>query len=132
MIFDPLVLFHLALEYLLQIAYALAEEIFSFGHNADAEHVVMLRDVPEPALFRHVCDGRRALVLALVAFGAFEISPDRNFVQQWITHAPVVARRAERLASRAIDGDLRPVFARHAFAVGRTRAHNLAVLANQI
>jgi hypothetical protein len=53
-ILDPEVLFHLAFEDLLRLAHAIAGQVFALGHHADADHVVVLRDVPEPALLRDV------------------------------------------------------------------------------
>ena len=45
-------------------------------------HVVVLRDVPEPALFRHVSHGGGAGVEALVALRALVIGPDGDFVEE--------------------------------------------------
>ena len=60
-VLDPEVLLDLAVEDLLRILHAAAGEVFALGHDADADHVVVLRDVPEPALVRHVGHGRLRL-----------------------------------------------------------------------
>ena len=82
MLFDPLVLLDLALENGLGRFDPAACQVFSFRHHADADHVVVLRDVPEPALFRHVGHGGRAGVDAFVALRAFVIGPDGDFVKK--------------------------------------------------
>jgi len=46
-LFDPLVLFDLALEDGARVFHSVAREVFALGDDADADHAVVLRDVPE-------------------------------------------------------------------------------------
>src|SRR4029450_5010122 len=61
---------------------AILEEIVEGCDDADAHHVVVLGDVPEPAVLagglqHHGC----AFVATRVAVGAFPVPPDPSFVQ---------------------------------------------------
>src|SRR6185369_846934 len=69
MIFDPEVLLDLALENGFRRFHAAAGQVFAFGDDTDADHLVVLRNVPEPALVRHVGDGGRSLIDPGIAFG---------------------------------------------------------------
>src|SRR5438093_1021200 len=60
MSFDPEVLFDLSFENLLRLTHALAGEVSAVGHNSDANQIVVLRDIPEPALLRDKSDRGRA------------------------------------------------------------------------
>src|ERR1041385_1487642 len=106
-IFDPGVLLDLTLEDLFGRFDATARQVLSFGDDADADHVIVLRDVPEPAFLRHVSHRGRAFVQAGIAFGAAVIGPDGDFVQVRIANAPVVADGRESFLARAIDDDAR-------------------------
>ena len=102
-ILDPQILADLALENRPRIFHAAAREIFALRHDAHAHPVVVLRDVPEPALLRQHRHGGLALVDARLAFRALVVSPHRELVQIRIFHAPAIAHRAETFLARAIE-----------------------------
>ena len=56
-ILDPKIFLHLPVEYLARILHPVAGQIFALRHDPDADHVVMLGNVPEPPFIRHVSDG---------------------------------------------------------------------------
>ena len=107
---DPLVLLDLALENRLGRLDAVSCQVFSLRHDADADHVVVLRDVPEPAFFGDVGHGGRAGVDAFVALRAFVIGPDGDFVQERVFDPPAVADGAKGLLAGSIQGDGRAIF----------------------
>src|SRR5207237_7936402 len=67
---DPKVLPGLPLKDSLRFLHPAAREIFALGDDADADHVVVQRNVPEPAFLRNERHRGRAGVNALVALGA--------------------------------------------------------------
>src|SRR5258705_4498387 len=78
-LFYPDVLFDFPFENSFRRLHPVARQILAFGHNADADHVSMLRDVPKPSLVWDVCNCRRAFVDARIAPGALVVGPNRNF-----------------------------------------------------
>src|SRR6185369_17784584 len=110
MILDPQVLLDFAMEDLLEVAHAVARQIFAFRHHAHAYHVAVLRNVPEPAFFRDERDGGRAGVNAFVAPGATVISPDGDLVEFGIFDPPGVSHRDKRFFARAVECHRRTVF----------------------
>src|SRR5687767_8385770 len=84
----PGVLFDLAFENGLGSFDTITGKIFPVRDHTDADHVIVLRDVPEPAFLRHECHGGRTLVQAGVAFRSFVIRPDRNLVEVRVLDAP--------------------------------------------
>ena len=93
-----------------RLLHAAAGEIFALGHDADAGHVVVLRDVPEPALVRHVGDGGVAFVDAFAALGILVVGPDGDLVEIRIAHAPAALVGGEGFLARAIERDRRADF----------------------
>src|ERR1041385_8388950 len=83
-ILDPKIFFHFPVKYLLRILHAAARQIFAFRYDADADHVVMLRDWPEPTLLRNHRDGCLPFVNTLIALRAAVVGPDRHFVERGI------------------------------------------------
>ena len=94
-IFDPLVLLDLAFEDGFRRFYALACEIFAVSDNTNADHVIVLRDVPKPSFLRHVGNRSRPFVDSWVAFGPFIISPNRHFVKLRVLESPIVSNRGK-------------------------------------
>ncbi len=101
---DPLVLLDFAVENFLRVFHAVARQVFSFGDDADADHVVVLGDVPEPAFFGNVGDGGGAGVDAFVALGAFIVGPDGDFVEVGIVLGASFRARRRRLPCRSSRG----------------------------
>ena len=96
-VFDPDVFLNLSFEDRFGRFHSVAAEVFALGNDAHADHIIVLRDVPEPALFRNVSDRGRTLIQARIAFGSAIIGPDRDFVQIGIADAPVDANGREGL-----------------------------------
>src|SRR6185295_3579371 len=86
-----------------------AGQVFALGNDPHAHHVVVLRDVPEPAFFRHVGDGGLALVNSRFAFGTFVVGPDSDLVQTGVLHSPAVSHGAEGLLPGAIQRHRRAI-----------------------
>ena len=107
---DPKVLPGLPLKDFLRFLHPAAREIFALGDDADADHVVVQRNVPEPAFFRNERHRGRAGVNALVALGALVVSPDGHLVQFRVADAPVVSHSGEGFATGTIECDGRAVF----------------------
>src|SRR5207253_2537975 len=84
---------------------ALTSEILALGDYSDADLFIVLRNVPEPPLLRHIGHGSSAFIDAGIAFGAFVIGPDRYFVELRISDAPIVAHGGEGLLAGAIERD---------------------------
>src|SRR6185503_2764062 len=102
MIADPRACLDLAVIDGVRIA-RIAIEITRLADDADADDVGVHRDVPEPALLRHVGDGRRALVEAGIALGALVVAPDRNLVQIGVAILPAELSREQRVAAAGVD-----------------------------
>ena len=81
-------------------------EIARLADDADADDVGVKRDVPEPALLRHVGDGRRALVQPRIAQRAFVVAPDRDLVEIGIAVLPLKLPREQRITAGGVDDDL--------------------------
>src|SRR2546429_7575760 len=107
---DPEVLPDFALKNFLRFLHALTREVFAFGDDADADDVVVQRDVPEPAFLRHERHGRRAGVDAFIALRAFGVRPDSDLVQFGVADAPIVPHGGKRLATGTIQCDGRAIF----------------------
>src|SRR5438094_1655392 len=107
---DPEVFSNFALEDMLRRLDAIARQIFSLRHDADADHIIVERDVPEPAFFRHKRNRGGAFVDAGFALAALVVGPDRDLVQFRVADAPVVTHRGKGFATRAIQGHGRAVF----------------------
>ena len=94
-IFDPEILLDLAVEDCFRIFDPAPRQVLRVSDDTDAYHVVMLRDVPEPALLRHKGDRRRAGIDARVAFRSFVIRPHCHLIQLRIAQAPMIAYGGE-------------------------------------
>src|SRR5439155_12880199 len=110
MVLNPLILLDFAVKNCLRSFDSAAGQIFAFGHDPDADHVIVLRDIPKPTLLRHIGDGGGALIDSRVALGAAIIRPYRNFVQLRIFDAPVVAYGGKRFSARAVQSERSPIF----------------------
>ena len=91
----------------------------------------MLRNVPEPSLFGHECDGGSPGIDSLIAFGAFVIGPDGDLVEFGIFDPPLIANRCERFFSGAIECDSRAIFCGGAILGLRANAGHFAALAQE-
>ena len=111
---------------------AVAREVFALGHDADADPVVVQRDVPKPAFLRQERHGGHALVNALVALGAFVIGPNGDLVEFGIGHAPAVARRGERLLAGAVKRDRRAMLGLGAVWLPHAHASHPIAIPQQI
>ena len=104
------------------MAAAALEQVVERRDDADADDVVVQRDVPEPALsIRRLQHHRRALVAAGVAVGAFPVGPDRALVEDGIPEAQLEAVLQQRRLAAGVDDDLGVHVA--ARAVGVLDAH---------
>ncbi len=66
----------------LLVAATSIEEVFKGRHHAHADGLVMLRNVPPPALFvRRLNDQRGTAILARSAVGTLPVGPDRPLVK---------------------------------------------------
>src|SRR5581483_7674790 len=128
---DPLVLLDLAFEDVLGRFDAVAREVFALGNDTDADHVVVLRDVPEPAFFGDIGDGGGAGVYAFIAVCALVVGPDGDLVEEGILHTPVVADGGEGFLAGAIECDGGAVFDRRGAAGLGARADEATDLAEQ-
>src|SRR5437660_1796604 len=131
MLFDPGVLFDLALEHLLRAFDAASCQIFPFRNHAHADHIVVLWDVPEPSFLRHKRNGGRACIDAVVALRVFVIGPDGDLVKHWIFDAPLIADGRKRFFARAIECDARAIFGDRAVIMLRANSNHSACLAKQ-
>src|SRR5678815_1173918 len=77
----PFIVLDGSLENSSQVLDPATREIFAFSDHADTDHVIMLRDMPEPAFVRNICHGGRAFVDAGLAFGTLIVSPDGDLVE---------------------------------------------------
>src|SRR6266511_2398946 len=80
-VLDPLVLLDFTMKDLARVLHSVAREVFTFGDYADAHHVVVLRDVPEPALVRDVSHGCRAFINAGFALRTAVVCPHSDLVE---------------------------------------------------
>ena len=129
--FDPGVLFDFAFQNFFRRFYAVARQIFSFRHDAHAHHVIVLRDVPEPAFLRHEGNGGRAFIDAGIALGTFVISPHRDFVQERIFDSPLVAHGGESFLAGAIERHGRAKLPRRAIFVADPHTNDSFAFAQQ-
>ena len=91
----------------LLVILATLEQIVERCHDADADDVVVERDVPEPAVLAlGLQHHRRAFVAAAVAIGAFPVGPDRALVQDRIPQAQLEPVLQERRLAAGVDDDL--------------------------
>ena len=104
-VFDPHVFADLTLENCLRIFDAVAREIFALGHDADADHATVLRDVPEPALVRDEGDGGFALIDALGSLRILIVGPNRDLVEKGIALPPAVCLGGEGFFASAVERD---------------------------
>ena len=96
---------------LLVPARAVLEQIVERRDDADADDVVVERDVPEPALpVAGLEDHRRAFVAAGVAVGPLPIRPDRTLVEDGIPQAQLEPVLQQRRLTARVDDDLRAGF----------------------
>ena len=66
----------LKIDLLVALAVAVFEEVVEIGDDAHADHIVVQRDVPEPALLSlSLQHDRGAFVATRIAIGALPISP---------------------------------------------------------
>src|SRR5207248_2672666 len=80
------------------------EEVVERGYDADADRVVVLRDVPPPALLvRSLDDESGAFVAACVAIGALPVRPDRPLVEHRIPEAKLEAVLEHRALAARVD-----------------------------
>src|SRR5579872_1991486 len=116
---DPLVFLDFAFEDFFRRFEAAARQVFSLGHDADANAVVVLGNVPKPAFFRDIGNGCGAGINALVAFGALVIGPDGDLVEEGIFDAPIVANGTKSFFAATIQSDGGAIFGdRTAFGLG--------------
>src|SRR5439155_26992239 len=108
--FVPVVLFDLSFESLLRLTHAHAGEVSAVGHNSDANQIVVLRDIPEPALLRDKSDRGRAGIDPRIALGAFVVSPNGDFLEQRIFDSPAVADGGKRFFARTIQRQRGAIF----------------------
>ena len=104
-VFDPQVFADLTLENCLGIFDAVAREIFALGHDADADHAVVLRDVPEPALVRDEGDGGFALINALGSLRILIVGPHGDLIEKGIALPPAVRLGGEGFFAGAVERD---------------------------
>src|SRR5262245_33788809 len=109
-VLDPEVLLDLAFEHGFGRFDTVPAEVFAFGNNTYANHIVMLWDVPEPAFVRDVRNSGCTLIDARIPFCSLVIGPDGDLVQVRIADPPIVSRYGERLFTRAVQGDGRAKF----------------------
>ena len=92
-------------------ARAVLEEVFIGGDDANADDIVVLGDIPEPAVFAFDLNHeRRAFVAAGVAIGAFPVGPERGFFQNGIPLAQVETIHDDGALAAGIDYDFRTDF----------------------
>src|SRR4030095_6142212 len=72
--------------------FGIGEQVILIRDDADADDVVLQRNVPTPSADFPVSDGRISLVDSVVAFRSAVISPDREFVELRIFEPPAFAR----------------------------------------
>src|SRR5262249_46494354 len=93
----------------LLVAAAALEQVIEWGDHADTDDVIVLRDVPEPALFvRGLDHERRPLVPARVTVGPFPVGPDGPLVQHRVPEAQLEAVLQQRALAAGINDHLRP------------------------
>src|SRR5207245_720355 len=93
----------------LLVAAPALEQVVEWRYHADADRVIVLRDVPPPALLvRRLDDQRGAFVAARVAVGPFPVSPDGALVEHRVPEAQFEAVLQHRALAAGIDNDLRP------------------------
>ena len=102
---DPRVVVDLAVEDVLEVADPVSGEVFAFGDDADADHVVVLGDVPEPAFFGDEGDGGGTFVVAGAALGALVVGPDGDLVKERIAFAPAETDGGEGFLAGGVEGD---------------------------
>ena len=107
MVLDPFVLPDFSLKNGLRVFESFTGQILAVGHHAHAHPVVVLRDVPEPALVWDESHRGASLVDAGVPLGPLVISPHGNLVELGITTPPSVASGSDGLAPRRVHGDWR-------------------------
>src|SRR5262249_56237219 len=94
-------------EDLLEDLAASLEQVVEGRYDADRDDVVVLRDVPEPALaVGRLQHHRRALVAPGVAVRPFEIAPDGALVEDRIPHAQPQAVGDQAVLAAGVDHDL--------------------------
>src|SRR6266516_3956629 len=81
MVLNPKVSLDLAFEDGLWGFDGLPREILPFRHHADADHLVVLRNIPEPPFLGDEGHSGSALVNPGVAFGALVVSPHGDLVK---------------------------------------------------
>ena len=94
-VFDPEILLDLAIEDCFRIFNPGTCQVLRLSDHTDAHPVIVLRDVPEPALLRYKGDSCRAGIYPRVAFRAFVIRPHCHLIQLRIAQAPMVAYGGE-------------------------------------
>src|SRR5213076_2120748 len=94
------------------------------GDDADADDVVVQRDVPEPAFLRYERHGCRAGIDAFVAPGALVVSPHGDLVQFGVADTPVVSHGGEGLATGTIQCAGRAIFGDFPALVLRPNAYD--------
>ena len=100
------------------------EQVVERCHDADADDVVVQRDVPEPAVFgRRLQDHRGPLVAPRVAIRALPVRPDRALVEHRIPQPELQPVLQERRLAARVDDDARADLALSAArrAPGRSR-----------
>src|SRR5712691_2612321 len=102
MFLDPEVLFDLAFEDDFGGLNPCSAQIFALRNHANTDHVIVLRDIPEPAFLRNISHGSRPFVQARISERASVVSPDGDFIELRVFDAPVVANGGEGFATRTI------------------------------
>ena len=111
---DPLLdagtaLHFLEIDRLVILVAAVLEQIIVIRYDADADGMIVLRDVPEPALFAFRLNNERgALVLARAAFGALPIGPNRGLLEFRIPFAQTEPAHNHRALAAGVDDHIGP------------------------
>src|SRR5262245_26426835 len=82
---------------------AVPTQIFALSYDPDADHVIVLRNVPEPALTRNHGHGGLAFVDSFVALGSLVVGPDCDFIEIGIGQAPALAHGGETFLAAAVE-----------------------------
>ena len=91
---------------------AVLEQVVRVGHDSDADHVVVQRDVPEPALLAFsLNDERRSFIAARVAASTLPVRPQRGLLQLRVPLAQSKSIDDQRALAAGVDHHLRPHFA---------------------
>src|SRR6185369_890428 len=85
---------------------AVLEEVFVRGDDADADDVVVLGNVPEPAVLALDLNNESgAFVATGIAVGAFPVGPEGGFFQNRIPLAEIEAIHDDSALAAGIDDD---------------------------